>query len=436
MDAPHENAAFLPRHALADLRRGLKSSRVVYLVGARHTGKTTLVRSLFREGYCDLDDENQLRMLQSDPLGHLQSLAASIDGPVVIDEVQKLKDLALVIKRIVDEERRFGQFLLAGCTNMFTLPDSADSLAGRVWTTQLWPLTASELKRRPVSRLLDWAAQSEPDLAQIAKPENLLRDEYIDIFLRGGFPEALGMDAAARAQRHERYVDMLVEQDAKEAIAFQKPAVLRALIRWLAARTAAEMNVAAMTSALGVSRQTAEHYLDLLTRMFIVCRLSTWMADDGRHGVRPAKYHFLDTGMACSLRGLDASSFRIGAGAVPLGPLAETFAFRELLCALPLQHRHFRLHHWRSVGRKRIDILACTGDAMVGIKVRASRSFDPKDFAHLDAFEKQGLADNRRFTGVVLYMGDQAYRFGARRFLLPLSALWSPVDIAERQGAP
>jgi uncharacterized protein len=78
--------------------------------------------------------------------------------PIVIDEVQRLPQITLALKRIVDRERRTGQFVLAGSSGIFTAPKALDTLAGRVSTLTLRPLSAAEIMRAAPCRLLDAAA--------------------------------------------------------------------------------------------------------------------------------------------------------------------------------------------------------------------------------------------------------------------------------------
>lgn len=69
--------------------------------------------------------------------------------------------------------------MLTGFSDVFTTAEVADSLAGRMRTLKLWPLTVAEINRAPVSRLIDWAMQDNPLLAQIAEPTPLGRKDYI-----------------------------------------------------------------------------------------------------------------------------------------------------------------------------------------------------------------------------------------------------------------
>jgi hypothetical protein len=102
---------------------------VVLIVGPRRAGKTTLVRKMgeARRTYITLDDQTVLEAAQSDPAGFIRGLDRAI-----IDEIQRVPDLLLAIKKTVDEDYRPGRFLLTGSANVLTLPRISDSLAGRM----------------------------------------------------------------------------------------------------------------------------------------------------------------------------------------------------------------------------------------------------------------------------------------------------------------
>lgn len=107
-----------------------------------------------------LDDSAVLAGVDADPEGLLSSLMENLDDEsLIIDEAQRSKRLALSIKKMVDGNRRKGQFVLTGSSNVFTTMEVADSLAGRMRTLKLWPLSAAEISTVPVNRLMDWAMQ-------------------------------------------------------------------------------------------------------------------------------------------------------------------------------------------------------------------------------------------------------------------------------------
>ena len=123
-------APLLPRHLKAELIEALRSARVVNIIGPRQVGKTTLVRDLLDVGkFVTLDEENVLAAMEADPVGQIDALVSEAgEAPLIIDEAQRSKRLALAIKKIVDERRRMGQFILTGSSNVFTSAHVADSL--------------------------------------------------------------------------------------------------------------------------------------------------------------------------------------------------------------------------------------------------------------------------------------------------------------------
>jgi len=124
---------YLPRHLASELEQALAfSSREPHW--ASISWKTALVRELFKSGrYLTLDDTAILEAVEADPIGQLASLRTSTgDSPVVIDDAQRSRALALAIKTLVDKDRRKGQFVLTGSSNVFTSAEVVDSLTGRV----------------------------------------------------------------------------------------------------------------------------------------------------------------------------------------------------------------------------------------------------------------------------------------------------------------
>src|SRR2546430_16495885 len=118
---------------------------MINIVGPRQTGKTTLVRDMVEAArFLDLDDESLFASLALDPYGQLSTLSSETRQtglPIVIDEVQRLPQITLALKRIVDRDRRAGQFVLTGSSNILPLPRQLDSLSGR----------GSPLTRRPLA---------------------------------------------------------------------------------------------------------------------------------------------------------------------------------------------------------------------------------------------------------------------------------------------
>ena len=423
--------AYLPRHLISELEDAIASARVVNIIGPRQAGKTTLVRDLFGQGhFVTLDDTAVLAAIDADPEGQLASLAEDLGGtPLVIDEAQRSRNLALAIKRMVDTNRRKGQFVLTGSSNVFTNMEVADSLAGRMRTLKLWPLSAAEIKTAPVNRLMDWAMQRAPSLAQIADPEPVGRRGYIDLILSGGFPETRALPPRSRQRQYRDYVDAVVDRDVADIMPVRKPDALRILIDQMAARTAQETSTSELARLTRLQRVTVEQYLDVLIRLSMVTKLGAWTSGEGKREVKQPKFHFVDAGMACALRRITDATFAIGNTPQALGGLLESFVVGELQRALPMQDADYRLYHWRNADQREIDILIDGGSRLVNVEIKASASVSGADFRHLKWFATDGPGRSRTCTGIVLYLGQEKLTFGNRTFALPVSSLWSSIDV-------
>ena len=423
-------AKLIPRHLVDRIGRALHSSRVVNLIGPRQAGKTTLVRDLLEPArFLTLDDDTVRASLQEDPYGQLALLAKAQAGvdpqPVVLDEIQRLPALTLAIKRLVDADQRPGQFLLTGSSNIFTTPVALDSLAGRLTTLTLRPLSVAEAQFRGPCRLLDAVLESSANdspLAQcLPQPEACGRGRAIDWIVRGGFPEMRNLPDETRSDRYRNYLDSIVERDIAPITHIRKPDALRRLVEQLAARTGQELNSHSLSIQIGIRKETLATWLDALERLGLIQRLPAWSSALSNREIKSPKIHFMDTGCATAVRGEDQNSFGIGVDPSALGHLLETFVFTELEKSLPFQKKPWRLFHWRQDTRE-IDIVAeSPGKRLALFEVKTSSAVSAHDFRAMDWFREQGPGRTYRCTSVVMYLGDDLLSFGPSKLAVPLS---------------
>lgn len=126
------------------VKEALLDTPVVFVMGARQSGKTTLIKELTNEAwrFINLDDQTQLNLVKEDPIGFIRMLN---EEHIAIDEIQRLPELLIAIKQSVDNNRMPGRFLLTGSANALVFPKVADSLAGRIETVLLSPLSECEI---------------------------------------------------------------------------------------------------------------------------------------------------------------------------------------------------------------------------------------------------------------------------------------------------
>jgi predicted AAA+ superfamily ATPase len=421
---------YILRHLAQTAAGVLRTARVLNIVGPRQSGKTTLVREMIPAAkLIDLDDGSLLASLGLDPYGMLSELAveATRQGlPIIIDEVQRLPQITLAIKRIVDRERRPGQFVLTGSSDIFTAPAALDSLAGRISTLVLRPLSSAEIRGKGPFRLLD-SVSDEPQAisSNLHHSGSYSRADALDLIVRGGFPEIRPLLDRDRMARYESYVSSIVERDVAPISDIRRPDALRRLINQLAYRTSEELNVANLCGVLGTRKETVARYLDVLSRLGMIQRLGAWTAAGTRREIRSPKLHFMDTGIATALRGEDSHSFGLGSDTSAIGHVLETFVYVEIEKSLPFLKRRWELSHWRMAPHE-IDIIAqAPGRLLALFEVKASSSVNAADFRHLNWFFQEGPGTSFKGHGFVIYLGDQTIPFGPRMTALPLSTFWS-----------
>lgn len=419
----------IKRHLAPRTVDALRTTRVVNIIGPRQAGKSTLIeRQVPVAQYLTMDDDALREAVKLDPYTILADYAQRARGsgkPVAIDEVQRVPEITLALKRIVDRNNAPGQFLLSGSSNIFAAPKAMDSLAGRVMSLALRPLSAAEIMGASFCRILDDVATNPAlSISGLPRPKGYTRAQAIDQIVRGGFPEIRELADKNRLPRYRSYLDSIIEKDVAAVAAVRKSDDLRRFMSQLGARTGAELNVSSLSSAVGVSWPTLKEWFDVLTQLSIVHRLPGWTPGRSRKDIKSPKIHFMDTGCATATRHETAESFAPGADPTALGAMLETYVFVEIEKTLALLDSAWELYHWRADPHE-IDIVAeAPGRKLAAFEMKASATVDARDFKSIDWFFVNA-AKAYKGTGFVVYLGDQLLSFGPRKIALPLSMLWS-----------
>ncbi|GLH65644.1 ATP-binding protein [Geothrix edaphica] len=395
--------------------RALGDTPVVFLAGARQTGKSTLVRCLGPEsGYRTLDDLGVLAAAQADPEGFIGTLG----DRTILDEVQRAPDLLLPIKASVDRDRRPGRFILTGSANVLALPKVADSLAGRMEVLTLWPLAQAELDAHPPG-FVDACFSGHPERLQIS---GITRGELFRRIATGGYPEAVARKASRdRARWFDAYLDTLIQRDVRDLAAIEGLAQLPRLLQTVAARSGSPLNVADLGRTLGLGQVTLRRYLTLFQTLFLLVELPPWFENLGKRLAKTPKMYLNDAGLLGHLLGVDLEALQ---DAPTLGAMVETFAVMELVKSAPWSETRPALFHVRTSAGQEVDVvLEDRRRRLVGIEVKASATVGASDFKGLRLFQE--LTGERFTCGVVLYTGREILPFGPGLWALPLQALWA-----------
>jgi uncharacterized protein len=412
---------FLPRRAAKLLDRRLSAARAVVLNGPRQSGKTSLLAQLEAERggtYVSLDEASNLRLARTDPAGFVSGFAE----PLLIDEVQRGGDpLVLAIKVQVDRSPTKGRFVLAGSTRFLSEPRLSESLAGRVRFVDLWPLSQGEIDGTP-DRFVD-RAFNEPHSIMESPLTILNRADIFERIVRGGLPEAvLAESKEDRTDFLRSYVRALTAKDVRDLADLEHAGQLDRVIRLLAARTSTELNVTDLAKALGIPQSTFRRYLPLFETTYIHHTLPAWSGNNSSKVVRRPKLHFVDSGAAATLLGMNAQALANPTATVS-GQLLETFVAGELARQLTWAETDAQIYHWRHADGREVDIVLEAADGrVVGIEVKASVDIDGTALAGLRHLQ-QTLGD-RFVAGFVIHCGERVLPAGERLWTIPPSALW------------
>ena len=403
-----------PRRIEQRLAEALLDTPVVLLAGPRQAGKTTLVRQVAAKGlrYLTLDDELTLLSAREDPVGMIRSLDRA-----VIDEIQRAPQLLLAIKKSVDEDRRPGRFLLTGSANLMALPLVADSLAGRMETLSLLPLSQTEIEGHSAN----WIDQAFA--GQLLKTDSLaLGDALTDRVLRGGYPEAITRDSAKRRMAWARqYVDALIQRDVLDVAGIDKldqlPRFLNAL-----AQTAGQMcNYSQLAGQVGLDGKTAARYAGVFETMYLLKRVDVWARNRLSRVVKTPKLQFIDAGLLAMLMNLGIEEVRRDRSR--FGQVLETFVFGELLKHTTSAEGDYQLLYYRDADKVEVDIvIENAAGQLVGVEVKASATVKASDLRGLRKLA--ALAGDQFKMGVLLYDGAETLPLGDGIWAAPLSSLW------------
>lgn len=422
--------SLVERHLTPRIIDSLRAARIVNIIGPRQGGKSTTVEHQVPIAeYLTMDDDTLRAAIELDPHAVLSQYAArhkESGKPVAIDEVQRVPAVTLALKRIVDSDRRHGQFLLTGSSNIFAGSKAVDSLAGRVRTLKLSPLSAAEVLGARPCLLLDAVMAHPAGVPAGALPTAIpySRAEAIDLMVRGGFPEIRGLSDRERRSRYTDYLNSIIEKDVPPVMEIRKTAELRKFLLQLGARTAQELSISAMCDAVGVNWRTMSGWYDVLSQLGIVHHLPAWTSSRANREIKASKVHMMDTGCATAIRNETAASFAPSANPSAIGAILETFVFTELDKSLPLLNDSWELYHWRRQDHE-VDILAeAPGNRLALFEMKASTTVALGDFKHMDWFFAEPA---KAYTGTafVVYLGDRVLSFGPRKIALPLSVFWS-----------
>lgn len=304
---------FIERKIHQSIKKHLAQKQISVITGMRRTGKTTLVKKLLdditsdnkiyidlqrldnRELFLEKNYENVLRALAE------KGLDFSKRAYVALDELQLVPETASVLKYLYDHYKI--KFLVTGSSSFYLKNLFSESLSGRKKIFELYPLDFGEYLTFKNVKYTDSDFLKNDFLG--SQYERLKR-HYEEFIKFGGFPEVVL--AKNITQKNDLLVDILssyINIDIKALADLKNDRDFYNLIKLLAGRIGAKLDLAKISRLAGIARPTVQNYIDLLEKSYLVKRVSVFTKRPDREIVKAQKLYFCDNGLANLLYDLD-----------------------------------------------------------------------------------------------------------------------------------
>jgi predicted AAA+ superfamily ATPase len=319
------------------IHQHLGDRKALILKGARQVGKTTLLRRLLsdRRVLWVNGDKTMDRALWDtiDP----DRLQFMLDGfeYVVIDEAQRIANIGLTTKLIIDEG--YGvQPILSGSSSLNLASTLNEPLTGRKWSFELFPISWTELRTH------------YGNYAALQQLEQRL--------LLGSYPEVVTAQTEV-VTRLEEIASSYLYKDILDYGLVRKPELIDRLLRALAYQVGSEVSFNELANMLQVSYDTIRRYVQLLEESYVIFRLDPLSTNPRKEISTSRKIYFIDNGIRNAIiNNFDPLHLRNDQGA-----LWENYIVSEFLKQQRHSGQRTRLYYWRSRGGAEVDLMVQEG---------------------------------------------------------------------------
>ncbi|HCC53464.1 MAG TPA: AAA family ATPase [Desulfobulbaceae bacterium] len=345
---------YIAQKQLENLRKATQPGKVAVLYGARRTGKTTLLHEFLK------GEEDPYLLVSGEDLavqGYLSSQSVekltSFIGQnrlLVVDEAQKVPQIGLNLKLIVDHLP--GVRIIATGSSSFDLARSiGEPLTGRKTTLKLFPLAQLEI------------GQTEQRHQTDANLESRL--------IYGSYPEVvLTPDNRAREQYLKEIVASYLYKDVLEMDGIRHSGKIIRLLQLIAFQIGKEVSYTELASSLGMSKNTAERYLDLLEKAFVLQKLSGFSRNLRSEITKNCRYYFLDNGIRNAL----INNFNPMQLRNDVGELWENYLVLERLKWQEYLGQSANNYFWRTYRQQELDLVEEREGRLFGYEMKWGKS--------------------------------------------------------------
>lgn len=345
------------RFLFDEIKNHLDKKQITLILGARQTGKTTLLQQVrdsiagrnVHTTYLTLENSNILRSFNEHPDSIFQYIPPMENDRkqyIFIDEIQYLDDPSNFLKYLYDVYWEKLKLIVTSSSGFYIDKKFKDSLAGR---KRIFHLTTMGFKEFVVFRdredLADFPHSQFLPLAFKPDLQNLL-SEYL---LYGGYPDVVLEPRSNEKQLLlKELANSYVKKDALEA-AVQYPDAYMKILRFLAHNIGGQLNINTISKQLKIEYKTVESYLRLMEKSFHISLVAPFSRNISTELRKMKKVYFNDLG----LRNYFANNFNPLRLNDDRGKLLENYVFRLLGDNFDPED----IRYWRTQKKQEVDFI-------------------------------------------------------------------------------
>jgi len=360
---------YVERNITPILYELLQDFRIVAIGGPRQSGKTTLAREVARTlnmDYYTFDNEATRVTASNNPIPFIEQLSKK---PSVIDEIQMVPELISALKISADTHNTAGMFLLTGSADLFKMSSIKESLAGRMISVSLLPLSYFELSgssENIIDMLFDGSIN-------VFKYNNISYEEMVEQICTGGYPAVQGKSMRSQESWFESYVEARIEKDLSliKKISQENKSEINKLLRILASNTSNLLKYNSLAKHLSIKDMTVKSDIEILEALFLIKRVNPYFTNRGKREIKAPKIQFIDTGLVAHLVDANVHAL-ITSEREMLGNLIENFVYAEVLKHTTCAKKSTKIYHYRD-GTSEVDlVLEQKNRKIIAIEVKSS----------------------------------------------------------------
>lgn len=306
------------RNLLPVILNDFNKHEIVFLLGTRQTGKTTLTKlvadkSIFNNEdtfFFDFEDRAN-RLLFTDPTINglkntlkIEGLSLEREQLIIFDEIQLLNDPSNLLKLLHDHFQNF-KVIATGSSSLQIKSKFSDSLSGRKRVYKVEPLCFDEfLTFKEELKLLNLRKifKEETDKASLANIISSYTDDALQLFqeylVYGGYPEVVLSDSKEdKINKLDSIATSYIQKDIREFANIENLDAYNNLLKYLAVNSGAQFNMSSARDAVGISTTTLNKYINLLKETFIVEELPPFFMNKNNEISKNKKIYYKDTGI-------------------------------------------------------------------------------------------------------------------------------------------